>query len=215
LHTVHIPFGAKNNKLKLIVFTIPRTGSHVIGRSAEANGYKVIHEPFTFDDVHQNYDKFIKKVVLPSENVIVFDHYFVYSNYDRNYVNKCIRDYDLKIVLLRRDKLQQAISAVYARRFLVNEGEGWKSKKRVPARLPIKLIKTRFKNLVSSEKELCKLNLPIFYYEDILADPSIFPVKLTIEHYRPPEKSDYILNHKAIKLASASWIKELSLDFSN
>ncbi len=126
---MHIPFGAKNNKLKLIVFTIPRTGSHVIGRSANANGYKVIHEPFMPDEKYQNYDKFIKKVVSPSENVVVFDHYFVYSNYDRNYVNKCIRDYDLKIVLLRRDKLQQAISAVYARRFLVNEGEGWNSKK--------------------------------------------------------------------------------------
>lgn len=212
---MHIPFGAKNNKLKLIVFSIPRTGSHVIGRSAEANGYKVIHEPFTFDDVHQNYDKFIKKVVLPSENVIVFDQFLNQSNYNLDYLNKCKRDYDLSIVLLRRDVLQQAISVAYAWREFGVVANDWNLAVRKKVNLKLYEVKRHFRNLTISKARLLELNLPTVYYEDMLADPSIFPIKLTIEHYRPPEKSDYILNHKAIKLASASWIKELSLDFSN
>jgi hypothetical protein len=212
LHTVHIPFGAKNNKLKLIVFSIPRTGSHVISRSAEANGYKVIHEPFTFDDVYHNYDKFIKKVVLPSENVIVFDRFLHQSNYNLDYLNKCKRDYDLSIVLLRRDVLQQAISVAYARQEF-GMASDWNLAVREKVNLKLYEVKRHFRNLTISKARLLELNLPTVYYEDILADPSIFPVKLTIEHYRPPEKSDYILNHKEIKLASASWIKDL--DFSN
>jgi hypothetical protein len=188
--------------LKLIVFTIPRTGTHVIGRAAKINGYKVIHEPFTPGEEYQNYKKFIKKVVLPSEKIVVLDHYFVNSEYDRNYFNNCIRDYDLKIVLLRRDKLQQAISAVYAS---IHLSEDWNSKKRIPAQLPINLVEIKFRNLIRSENVLRKLNLPIFYYEDIIADPSIFPIKLTVEDYRPPAQSSYILNYEKIRSKSANW----------
>ena len=38
-----------------------------------------------------------------------------------------------------------------------------------------------------------------FYYEDILENSNQFPIKLTIEDYRPPKKSDYIINYKELK----------------
>lgn len=190
--------------MKLIVFTTPRTGSHLIGRAA--TGYTCVYEPFKNWDEYQDYDQFIETVVAPTENIVVFDHWFAYgprmwlgTPLIDDYKNRCIKDFDKAVVLLRRDTFQQALSITYAlhpENYLNND---WTSTNRPSAILDLSDVWPHYITKKKLSKMLIETGLPTFYYEDILENSNQFPIKLTIEDYRPPKKSDYIINYKELK----------------
>lgn len=200
--------------MKLIVFTTPRTGSHLIGRAVAAKEYTCVYEPFEDWSKYQDYDQFIETVVAPTENIVVFDHWFADGSQHglggpllHDYKNCCIKDFDKAVVLLRRDTFQQALSISYALHPENQFNNNWTSTNRPSVILDPSDVWQYYIRIKKASMMLVGTKLPTFYYEDILENSNQFPIKLTIEDYRPPKKSDYIINYKELR----SQFKNLTL----
>ena len=204
--------------MKLIVFTTPRTGSHLISRAVAAKGYTCVHEPFEDWSKYQDYEQFIETVVAPTENIVVFDHWFADGSQQglggpllHDYKNCCIKDFDKAVVLLRRDTFQQALSISYALHPKNQFNNDWSSTNRPSVILDPSDVWQHYIRIKKASKILVETRLPTFYYEDILENSNQFPIKLTIEDYRPPKKSDYIINYKELRFR----YKELRFQYKN